>query len=331
MAKENVNENMKFPENTIGLLGIGKDNSLIYYFRGTLYTDTSGMFLEETKEIQRVPQLRKCFAKHFKESGSLSFELFIEKYGETLNRCTAVYASYLKDDDYFRVKCGAAGCEGKSKVRIKRLMRENHWVALYMFMLLEKEHPNPSDDDCICEVSYDGEKVDFMYGDGVCEVDDDMGGRCMDDDISRCKRHYIRHPDVVMLAQLAGMSQQHRILQGLVRDRLFLDALPFEISFGPQWGEMVPKMIESYTTIPTRKSETFDFVGTDTVAIKIGSDKIHSINVVSEFGYAPKEIECTAEVDADSHIQFTIKDVSKEIEKIYRLDDLFRLHLRDWM
>lgn len=89
-------------------------------------------------------------------------------------------------------------------------------------------------------------------------------------------------------------------------------------------------MIDAGTTIPTRKSDSFDFVGTDFVSVKIGT-RTHSINLIREFGYAPKDIECTVEVGSSlKDIKFDITDKTTGKSKSYPIERLTMLHHEEW-
>lgn len=331
MQQKRMRKRAEFPKDTISVLGIGKDGGLVYYFRGTVYADVSGKFAGNPRNARHMPEVREAFNRSFVECGEMSFDLFLEKYWEVINGCERIFGSYLSEDDYFRLMCSVAGTDKEDGVRIKRPRRENHWVSMYISMLLEMDSPHPSDEEARCTVSYKGADVSFEYGDGVCEILDDFAGYIYEDDFWKCSRYVVTSAETVMLAMLEAMMQQHVLLQGLRMDFLLLEAYPFDISFGPKWGNIVPKIIAAYTTFPTRGVETFDFVGTDKVAIKIGVDRIHEIDVEADFGYMPKDLECTVSIDANSRIDFTLKDMSRGKERTYELDDLFRRHRKDWV
>ena len=116
------------------------------------------------------------------------------------------------------------------------------------------------------------------------------------------------------------------ILTGKERNMLLLDIIPFDICFGSQWEKAIPMMIEAGTTISIRKSDSFDFVGTDFVSGKI-SNRIHLIDLIEDLGYAPKEIECTVEVGTSlEYIIFEVTDKSTGKSKSYSIENLTSLH-----
>ena len=92
---------------------------------------------------------------------------------------------------------------------------------------------------------------------------------------------------------------------------------------------MLVDSIEAGTTIPTRKSDSFDFVGTDFVSVRIGN-RIHLIDLIKALGYAPKEIECTVEVSSLGNIKFEIVDKSTGRSKSYSIKNLGMLHHEAW-
>ncbi len=82
-------------------------------------------------------------------------------------------------------------------------------------------------------------------------------------------------------------------------------------------GETIHRMIVAGTTIPIRKSESFEFVGTGFVSVKIGA-RTHLLNLINDFGYAPKDIECTIEVGTSpENIRFDITDTTTGKSKSY--------------
>lgn len=67
---------------------------------------------------------------------------------------------------------------------------------------------------------------------------------------------------------------------------------------------------------------SFDFVGTDNAAVRI-CGRIFPIDVASELGYIPKEIECTVSIGTSMHdVDFKIKDKNSGNFVSYRLRDL---------
>lgn len=60
-------------------------------------------------------------------------------------------------------------------------------------------------------------------------------------------------------------------------------------------------------------------------------NKIQSINLIDEFGYAPKDIECTVVVGSSlKNIQFDITDKSTGKSKLYPIERLTMLHFEEW-
>ena len=184
--------------------------------------------------------------------------------------------------------------------------------------------------DIASSLNYDKSELGFVYGDGVCQIYSDF--KTLKDSWSYDteKRYLIKSSENLMLALLGGILTQHFILTGKERNLLLLDIIPFDICFGPKWGKSIPKMIVSGTTIPTRKSESFDFVETDFISVKIGI-RNYTIDLIKDLGYAPKEIECTVEVGSSlKDIKFVIADKSTSKSKSYSIENLTSLHWEAW-
>lgn len=328
-SSKNSNTDSTFPHDTISYLIIMKNQVAIYYYRGTVYKDLNGSFLKNINKIGSISDLRNQFDRHFTRYENLSFGDFIFQYEETMSNSDSVYTSFFNIDDYFRIISAIESSERYHHVR--RIMRENSYVAAYLSsQLLEKESSKGSSLDVLASVNYNHSELGFAYGDGVCEIYSDFKTLKDSYNTGEEKRYLIKSSENLRLALLGGILIEHFILTGKESSILLLDILPFDIQFGPQWGKSIPKMIEAGTTIPTRKSDSFDFVGTDYVAVRIGN-RNHLINLIKDFGYAPKEIECTVEVgSAINDIRFEITDKSTGKSKSYSIKNLTMLHYEAW-
>ncbi len=318
----------KFPYDTISYLIIMKNLSMIYYYRGMIYKDLNGSFLKNINKIGSISDLRNQFNRHFTQCEDLSFGEFIFEYEELMSHSDCVYTSFLKHEDYFRI---ISALESSTKPQhVRKIIQENSYVASYLSNQLSYNETTKEFVEIAASVNYNNSELGFVYGDGVCEIYSDFKKL---KDNSNCeieKRYIIKSSENLKLALLGGMLTQHLILIGKVRNLLLLDIVPFDINFGPHWGNTIPKMIEAGTTIPTRKSDSFDFVGTDYVSVKIGN-KIHPIDLIKELGYAPKEIECSVEVGCSlNDIKFGITDTSSCKSKSYSIEDLKWLHHEAW-
>lgn len=328
-SSKNSNTDSTFPYDTISYLIIMKNQVAIYYYRGTVYKDLNGSFLKNINKIGSISDLRNQFDRHFTRYEDLSFGDFIFQYEETMSNSDSVYTSFFNIDDYFRIISAIESSERYHHVR--RIMRENSYVAAYLSsQLLEKESSKGSSLDVLASVNYNHSELGFAYGDGVCEIYSDFKTLKDSYNTGEEKRYLIKSSENLRLALLGGILIEHFILTGKESSILLLDILPFDIQFGPQWGKSIPKMIEAGTTIPTRKSDSFDFAGTDYVAVRIGN-RNHLINLIKNFGYAPKEIECTVEVgSAINDIRFEITDKSTGKSKSYSIKNLTMLHYEAW-
>lgn len=319
---------LTFPTNTISYLIVMKNQAVIYYYRGTIYKDLNGSFLKNMNSLGSISDTRSLFNRCFTRCENLPFGDFIFQYVETMSNCDSVYTSFLKQDDYFRI---ISALDSSSKYQhVRRIMQENSYVATYLSSELLKNEMSQGSVDIAASVNYNNSELGFVYGDGVCEIYSDFKKLKDNYNCETEKRYLIKSTENLKLALLRGMLTQHSILTGKERNLLLLDIVPFDIDFGPKWGQSIPKMIEAGTTIPTRKSDSFDFVGTDFVSVKIGK-RNHLIDLIKDLGYAPKEIECTVEVGSSlDNIKFEIADKSTGKSKSYSIKNLIMLHHEAW-
>ena len=319
---------LTFPTNTISYLIVMKNQAVIYYYRGTIYKDLNGSFLKNMNRLGSISDTRSLFNRCFTRCENLPFGDFIFQYVETMSNCDSVYTSFLKQDDYFRI---ISALDSSSKYQhVRRIMQENSYVATYLSSELLKNEMSQGSVDIAASVNYNNSELGFVYGDGVCEIYSDFKKLKDNYNCETEKRYLIKSTENLKLALLRGMLTQHSILTGKERNLLLLDIVPFDIDFGPKWGQSIPKMIEAGTTIPTRKSDSFDFVGTDFVSVKIGK-RNHLIDLIKDLGYAPKEIECTVEVGSSlDNIKFEIADKSTGKSKSYSIKNLIMLHHEAW-
>ena len=319
---------LTFPTNTISYLIVMKNQAVIYYYRGTIYKDLNGSFLKNMNRLGSISDTRSLFNRCFTRCENLPFGDFIFQYVETMSNCDSVYTSFLKQDDYFRI---ISALDSSSKYQhVRRIMQENSYVATYLSSELLKNEMSQGSVDIAASVNYNNSELGFVYGDGVCEIYSDFKKLKDNYNCETEKRYLIKSTENFKLALLRGMLTQHSILTGKERNLLLLDIVPFDIDFGPKWGQSIPKMIEAGTTIPTRKSDSFDFVGTDFVSVKIGK-RNHLIDLIKDLGYAPKEIECTVEVGSSlDNIKFEIADKSTGKSKSYSIKNLIMLHHEAW-
>lgn len=319
---------LTFPTNTISYLIVMKNQAVIYYYRGTIYKDLNGSFFKNMNRLGSISDTRSLFNRCFTRCENLPFGDFIFQYVETMSNCDSVYTSFLNQVDYFRI---ISALDSSSKYQhVRRIMQENSYVATYLSSELLKTEMSQGSVDIAASVNYNNSELGFVYGDGVCEIYSDFKKFKDNYNCETEKRYLIKSTENLKLALLRGMLTQHCILTGKERNLLLLDIVPFDINFGPKWGQSIPKMIEAGTTIPTRKTDSFDFVGTDFVSVKIGN-RNHTIDLIKALGYAPKEIECTVEVGSSlDNIKFEIADKSTGKSKSYSIKNLIMLHHEAW-
>lgn len=312
-----------FPINTISMFIVMKNDVIIYYFRGKVYKDLDGKFIKESTYQSTLSTLKESFQNCFDLCGNMAFGKFIEEYCQTISHSAEVIATFLTVSDYFRLVSSLNKFEHKSV----RILQENSVIVEY----LSSHQPGfDGERELVYSLHYNGHSTGFLCGDGVTEIRKDYEKLRKDsDNYAKGKRFGIKNVDNLKTALIAGFLKHYYRLVGIEKETVLLEVMPFDIQFGPQWGSIIPKLIESGTTIPTRKIETLDFSGTDYVSVKI-SDRIHPIEVSSVFGYAPKEIECIVECQTSlQHILFTIRDKSNGRERIYKMSDLQLLFCKD--
>lgn len=293
-----------FPDSTISALVALNDGSALFYFRGQTFFNIDGRILKSPFTEEEISNLASSFDELFYPGVKMDFKDFMRHYGPHIAAGGCHMISYLTPSDYLSIlKSGIHG----------RITVESSYVINFLKELIPDEEGM---DECLHRLSYDGLSVSFAYGDGVCEINP------MEDNYTQVGKHFmLTSPDELRNALLRGMLLYRRVLTGDGMDKLLIDSIPFDIRFGPQWGEMVPLIIGKGISIPTRKSDKLDFAGTDHAAVRIG-DMTVRIDVDQAFGYIPKEIEFIVEVDAASVISFTMTDRPRSRSVEYRLSEL---------
>ena len=137
------------------------------------------------------------------------------------------------------------------------------------------------------------------------------------------------NPDEVVAI---GAAIQGGVLSGDVKDVLLLDVVPLSIGIETM-GNVMTKMIEANTTIPTRKSEVFSTAADNqpevTVRVLQGERPMAADNkLLGEFNLtginpAPRgvpQIEVTFEVDANGILNVTAKDKATGKEQSIRIE-----------
>lgn len=212
-----------------------------------------------------------------------------------------------------------------------RLHRETSYIADYYSNYSSLAHGMSDDEgkEYLHVVSYEGEETGFSASDGVIEIIGSPREKLLESPEYYIEgiRHVIQDSSMLKIELLGGFLALYLRLTSKNFGTLLLDAIPFDINFGPLWGVHIPEMIKAGTTVPTRKSCKFDFAGTDFIAIQIG-DMQFRLKAENEFGYAPKEIECTVEVGTSlEDLRFIVKDIAtgKELNCTFKNPGPFKL------
>ena len=129
-----------------------------------------------------------------------------------------------------------------------------------------------------------------------------------------------------------GAAIQGGVLTGDVKDVLLLDVTPLSLGIETMGGVMT-KLIESNTTIPTKKSEVFSTAADNQPAVDIhvlqGERPMSADNKsigrfqLSDIPPAPRgvpQIEVTFDIDANGILNVTAKDKATEKEQNIKIE-----------
>lgn len=299
---------------SIGVFILNNDDSVIFYFHGHVYHDMNNRFWQSVNDIPTLPLLRKVVESSFDEHPHLTFEDFVDKYRYLKSESKLIHITYCTSSDYWRVIRSGFG---------HRIKRESSAVCAYL-SLFENDNSN------ISAVSYGNRYYAFdSYDSGLCEIKEEAESveglhdkiKGLQDGESFISQIYeIETYQTLMCCVLGGIASVVHTMLGMGCGMLLLDTYPFDIYFGPKWGDVIPKIIDKHSTIPLRKSDKFDFAGTDYIGIRI-EDKTFEINLTKVFKTIPKEINCEVMLDANSDITFTIESITTQETIDYRFKD----------
>lgn len=307
-----------FPSNTISILIAMKNDVYIYYFRGKVYKDISGAFTYSRSSVPSLSSLKEAFFESFIEEGDLTLTAFVSRYWDHIVKSDIILASFLAIEDYFRLL--SVFDDSYLKYKPIRIIRENSAVADF---LSSYQEGLDGARDVVYSLHYDNTDIGFLCSDDVIEIRTDFEQlRSYSQSYAMGKRFCIKDAVNLNVPLFGGLLKTHHRLTGIEKCSLLLDLIPFDIYFGPKWGSLIPKLVDLGTTIPTWRSESFDFIGTDHVGIKF-TDRMFLIDVASDFGYAPKEIECAVECGVSlQDITFNMRDSRNNKEYNYKLKEL---------
>lgn len=304
-------------ENRISFLLINRTThvSLLYY-HGRVYEDTKGNFVDAFKDTMSISNMKLLFEEYFQMKGSLSFENFVTKYSDCFEQ-SRMFASFVSEKEYVEILFSLARKEG-IYCREKEYLRQCRVVQEPMYIAFSSNLSCP--DDKYIVLHYEEIYCDFSVSDGVFEIlRTGKGERETYKYFSNSNifQEITYQEDEIIVALLGGMIKLYNCIEGnLKNDLLLLATIPFNFYAGPAWGDVTPKIIEAHTTLPTKYSENFDFVGTDICKIGLGGYRKIPIDIIRAFGFAPKEIEVMVDINAtlsDIYVSIKDKDSGKSI------------------
>ncbi len=310
-----------YPKNTISFLIVRAASNLIYYYRGTVYSDLEGGFMDIAANLNSLKEVGDAFKNHFTKVEELSLNSFINKYQDCILYSDKCIASYLDEEDYYRLLSYLSD----SSIKVNRLTCENRYVTRYLAnQLAREEHLKRCDNEGLYSLRYDNTEIKFEYCDNWCRI---LEGWNLDTlqpiENSRVRKYVIKTSENLRNSLLWGFISTYKVLTYRRKEELLIiDSFPFELNFGPKWGNFLPQFISPGTSIPAMHSEKFDFIGTDYLSVKVGRLK-YDIDVSKYFGYVPKYIKCEAVIyTCHSKIAFKVKDTETGKEVSYDLKDL---------
>lgn len=126
---------------------------------------------------------------------------------------------------------------------------------------------------------------------------------------------FLKHDDYFRIISALKSPTKYQHVRRIMQDNSYVAAYLSRLLLGREMSE---------------NTESFEFVGTDLVSVKIGN-RNHPIDLIKDLGYAPKEIECNVEVGSClKDIKFEIADKSMGKSKSYSIENLTSLHWEAW-
>jgi molecular chaperone DnaK len=149
-----------------------------------------------------------------------------------------------------------------------------------------------------------------------------------------------------------GMGRYSGVLRGIVKNRLLLEALPFAlgvriarqirpseqesrafdaISADRSKNVLTAMIVNSHTTIPTRKSDYFRLDGApgsivpfDIIERDVTGKRLSPVGTIEvPIGSGTPECECSVDVDANRTITLTIRNFSTGADAYYQINNFF--------
>lgn len=282
-------------KNGISLLAELNDGRTMAYIRGNVYLDSI-------------------------QVGNMHFEEFLLKHGDELLLTQPYCMAYSTAEDYLDIITLIY-----DNPKNLKLLSEADYLALALSINLKSEEEYDSKDrSYVHRMEYLGKEAFFSFGDGLCEMESDQATIHSPKTYAEGRTFMIEDGKKMAELLLSGMTMEHNILTGKLKDTLLLSAIPFDIHFGPIWGETVPKIIDKVTTIPSRNSGEFDFAATEELGFRIAG-KTWRLRIEDILGHIPKQVECTVFLGSShDQVSFRVKDTETSQEKEISLIQLIR-------
>jgi len=296
----------------ISIFTFTKDSKLQIYYRGRIYKDECGWLQHNLYYISDVEGVLNYIKHHFPFTNSrqINFTDYIKSNKKLLADSYSII-TYINDLDYFSIIRQQK--KNPFLFGARRIVKEMQLIPLCF----------DCDEDNICCYEYQGVYCEAEFGGGIVEI---LRTGFIKERQSylnpETKSYKLSNIDGFWFLMLGSVILYKIIRHEWKEDCVLLSTIPFDIKTNIKEtnseetnirvGNLVNKtwlVIEAGTTIPAiisiGKINIYD--GNYTLRIEI-CEIFFTADLVYWFGYAPKLISLTIDIDANLDIKFIIKD-----------------------